>query len=473
MLSIAPGPDFEYSLIQHKLDHSQADFTMSDTEGLCLNITVPASKEGTPDVTSNLPVFVFIHGGGFNSGSGMYPQYNMSRFVHLSTKLGTPIIAVSLNYRLGAPGLLTSKSLREKGYKPNNTFRDQRTALLWLHKHLAGFGGDAENITLAGESAGGISVCYHLFSPEPLFKRMISMSGTQLLMPPIPPSVAEGHYERSLSALNLFEGDTAISALTRDLEGKEMALKLTGAGIPNLPVLDSDLCPTPFTFSSIETGKIDIPAQKWCQAALLGDCQFDGNIYALRLAHRKQAIGSAFCTSITTSLSPHPGLAAQLLSAYDLAPSTPDTEAFEKVLRVANDVAFYLPTLSLAQNLQEAGVKTYMYRFNEGNPWDGVWKGEATHILDLTFLLQNYNEFLDEEQRWVAEGFAGDVVAFVNGGEPWEEWRRAKVLGPGGKVQVVEDVPEKVGRRGVLLRLGREVGVDTLNAAFEAFMMGR
>lgn len=408
MLSIAPGPDGEYGLIQHKLEHNQSDFSMSDTEGLCLNITVPSSKEGSLDAHSKLPVFVFIHGGGFNVGSGMYPQYNMARFVQLSTKLGMPIIAVSLNYRLGAPGLLTSKAFREKGYKANNTFRDQRTALLWLHKHIAEFGGDAENITLGGESAGGISVCYHLFSKEPLFKRMISMSGTQLLMPPVPPEVAEANYERAIKALGLEPGDKAVEALTRDLNGNEMAGKLMGAGIPYLPVLDEELCPASFNFKSTEENQVTIPGQKWCEAAIIGDCQFDGNIQSLRLGHRKKDIAAAFCDSISASLSSHSGVAEKLLQAYALTPETADDEAFEKVLRVANDMNFYLPTLSLAQNLSGAGCKTYVYRFNEPNPWDGPWKGHATHILDITFLLQNFNEFLDEKQKAQAEGFAKD-----------------------------------------------------------------
>jgi carboxylesterase type B len=402
----------------------------------------------------------------------MYPQYNMARFVQLSTQLGMPIIAVSLNYRLGAPGLLISTSLREKGYRPNNTLRDQRTALLWLHQHIAGFGGDPENITLAGESAGGISVCYHLFSQEPLYKRMISMSGTQLLMPPIPPEVAETHYERAIKALGLEDGDKAIETLARGLDGREMAGKLMGAGIPNIPVLDDELCPTSFNFESIEKNKVTIPGQNWCEAAVIGDCQFDGNIQSLRLGHRKKDIASAFCASISASLSSHPGLAEKLFDAYGLKPETADEEAFERVLTVANDLNFYLPTLSLAQNLSGAGCKTYMYRFNEPNPWEGAWKGHATHILDITFLLQNFNEFLSEEQRGVAEGFAKDVISFVNGRQPWEEWKQAKVLGPEGKVEVVEDLPEKVGRRDIMLNLGREVGVDTINEAFDAFMKG-
>lgn len=449
---------------------------MSDTEGLCLNITVPTSTTGSAtaslDPNRKLPVFAFIHGGGFNNGSGMYPQYNMSRFVQLSAQAGQPIIAVSLNYRLGAPGFLTSKSLRDRGYLPNNAFRDQWTALLWLRKYVGGFGGDPENVTLAGESAGGISVCYHLFSKEPLFRRCVSMSGTQILAPPITAEAAEGNYQRAVKALGLTDGDDAVEALSKGLEGPDMVAKLMRVGIPSVPIPDEDLVPTSFTFESIQSNQTSIPGHAWCEAAIIGDCQFDGSIQALRFGHRKSGIARSFCKSLLTSLASHAGLAERIFTAYELEPSTPDDEAFEKVLRVANDMNFYLPTLALAQNVSAAGLQTYMYRFNEPNPWDGQWKGKATHILDITFLLQNFNEFLDEKQRSAAEQFGRDVISFVNGKAPWERWRKAKVLGPEGRMEVVDDVPERVERRDVMVKLGEEVGLDVLNSAFDAFLKG-
>lgn len=59
------------------------------------------------------------------------------------------------SYRLGVPGFLTSEELRNAGYRSNNGLRDQRVALEWIHKHIRDFGGDPENLTAAGESAGG------------------------------------------------------------------------------------------------------------------------------------------------------------------------------------------------------------------------------------------------------------------------------------------------------------------------------
>ena len=303
---------------------------------------------------------------------------------------------------------------------------------------------------------------------------MMSMSGTTLMTPPISPEEAEQNYQRAIKALGLQDGDGAVKGLLT-MDGNEMTKKLMQAGIPAVPVLDNDLCPTAFDFSSIMNDDTPIQGQNWCEAAIIGDCQFDGNIQGLRIMHRKKGIASAFCSAISTGLADKPQIAEKLLSAYALTPETEDEKAFFKVLQTASDLNFYVPTLVLAGNLS-IDMTIYMYRFNEPNPWDGAWKGHATHVLDLSFLLQNFNDFLGAEQKQVAERFASDVIGFLNGGTPWEEWKQsgekkvAKFLGPEGKMEVVEDVPEKVGRKSIMLELGEEVGFDKLNDALNGFM---
>lgn len=64
------------------------------------------------------------------------------------------MLRLETSFRLGLPGLLTSEELRQKGYKANNILRDQRTAFRWVKQHIAGFGGDPENVTVIGESTG-------------------------------------------------------------------------------------------------------------------------------------------------------------------------------------------------------------------------------------------------------------------------------------------------------------------------------
>jgi carboxylesterase type B len=139
--------DGEQGLIQHSLPHPE--YEPSDTECLRLNIAIPAKVE-----RQGLPVVVFFHGGGFFTGSSSWPQYDLATFVALSIKTGLPIVAVGVNYRVGAPGFLTSKAMREAGYKTNNGLDDQRLALRWVKRHIAGFAGDPEKVTWLGESAG-------------------------------------------------------------------------------------------------------------------------------------------------------------------------------------------------------------------------------------------------------------------------------------------------------------------------------
>jgi len=119
-----------------------------------LNITVP-SEPSSITGEELYPVLVFIHGGGYSIGGNWWPQYDGTRLVHLSKEMKKPITFVNINYRLGLPGFLTSPELRAAGYKSNNGIRDQRVALAWIKDNIKGFGGDPNNITVAGESAGG------------------------------------------------------------------------------------------------------------------------------------------------------------------------------------------------------------------------------------------------------------------------------------------------------------------------------
>ncbi|KAK0347408.1 hypothetical protein LTR02_002922 [Friedmanniomyces endolithicus] len=477
------GAEHEQDLIQHRLS-STGPIEFSDTEALNLNITypVPTNREDFVWQSDNLlPVFLFVHGGGFQVGSASFPQYDMARFVRLSYQKGRPIIAVTVNYRLGPPGLLNSREMREEGYLANNCLRDQRVAIEWVRKFIGGFGGDSENITLAGESAGAISCSYHLQSKVPLFRRVMLMSGTNLLIPPLPLEVAEQSFASAVKALGLEEKSVGErmerlrSIDAADLRGKLMM-------IPMLPVVDDELPVAGHSFADFHAGTsggtVDIAGAKWCESMMIGDCAFDGNIQGLRLGHRKKGIGKAFCDAVKSS-SLNPEQAETLLKGYDMTPDLDEETAFERVLQTLNDIGFYAPTLAFAEGLRSR-MKTYVYRFNEPNPWAGPWQGRTNHILDIAFFLQNFNEFLDDAQRSTAEAFAVSVFKFVTGEVPWKASRNeghgkvAMVMGPQGKGEVVEDVPGETGRRAILLDLAEEVegGMDRLGEVLNAFLRG-
>ena len=96
VVPIPNGPEMEQRLIQHTLPCDSTALSASDTEGLNLNISIPLNSDDGLSKDRKLPVFVFIHGGGFMSGSATWPQYDLARFVSLSRIKGKPCIGVAL-----------------------------------------------------------------------------------------------------------------------------------------------------------------------------------------------------------------------------------------------------------------------------------------------------------------------------------------------------------------------------------------
>ncbi len=141
---------------------------------LYLNIWTPA-KNGN----EQLPVLVFFYGGGMKAGDASEYRYDGESMARKG------IVAVTVNYRLGVFGFLAHPELsRESAFHGSGNYglMDQTEALKWLHKNVAAFGGNPDNITIAGESAGSSSVCAQIVSPlaRNLFAGAIGESGSIL-----------------------------------------------------------------------------------------------------------------------------------------------------------------------------------------------------------------------------------------------------------------------------------------------------
>ncbi len=142
---------------------------------LYLNIWTGAEYAG-----ENRPVFVYIYGGGFNSGSGAVPVYDGEEMA----KKG--LVFITINYRVGILGFLAHPELsNEAAYKASGNYGllDQIAALQWVRNNIEAFGGDPGNVTIAGQSAGAFSVNYLVASPlaSGLFQRAIAESGGAIL----------------------------------------------------------------------------------------------------------------------------------------------------------------------------------------------------------------------------------------------------------------------------------------------------
>jgi para-nitrobenzyl esterase len=135
---------------------------------LSLNIWAPADAR-------NAPVFFWIHGGALSGGSGGEPLYDGTKLAERG------IVVVTINYRLGPLGFLVHPALSAESRRHisgNYGLLDQMLALRWVSKNIASFGGDAANVTIAGESAGGLSVMYLMAAPEArgLFAKAVMQS---------------------------------------------------------------------------------------------------------------------------------------------------------------------------------------------------------------------------------------------------------------------------------------------------------
>lgn len=154
---------------------------------LYLNVWTPANRN-----TSGLPVLVYFYGGGFVAGDGSEPRYDGASMAQKG------MVAVTVNYRLNIFGFLAHPELSaESPYKGSGNYGllDQQAALQWVHDNIAAFGGDPERVTIAGESAGSISVSAQMASPlsKDLIAGAIGESGASIkpTLPPIPLKEAE------------------------------------------------------------------------------------------------------------------------------------------------------------------------------------------------------------------------------------------------------------------------------------------
>jgi para-nitrobenzyl esterase len=204
---------------------------------LYLNIWTPARTAG-----ERLPVLVYFFGGGFMAGDGSEPRYDGESMARKG------IVAITVNYRLGVFGFLAHPELtRESPHHASGNYGllDQAAALRWVHDNIAAFGGDPAKVTIAGESAGSISVSAQMASPlaRDLIAGAIGESGAQIAptFPPIP--LAQGEQNGVKFAASV--GAPSLAAL-RALSSQEV---LDAAGRPGAgrfsAVVDGYFLPKP------------------------------------------------------------------------------------------------------------------------------------------------------------------------------------------------------------------------------------
>jgi len=204
-----------------------------------------------------------------------------------------------------------------------------------------------------------------------------------------------------------------------------------------------------------------------------------GSIFGLiNLNAREKGIAAAFVASVEKSLGAE--AASKLLGFYSISRDTPDAEALISIIQFVTDISIYAPAVKLAESWSGP---SYLGHFNERNPFEGLYKGRANHLLDIAYLWGNYNQKYTKQNWTVARALAEDLVAFVNGkddlpvfkgGEGEAGERLVTIYGPSEEnisSKTERLGTEATGRNHGIFALAEEAGgLDVLLDAMGAFL---
>ena len=342
---------------------------------LRLNVWTPSTRpEAGP-----LPVMVWIHGGGFEMGSGSSPLYNGVSFAR------DGIVLVSVNYRLGSLGFLHLEHLdpAESG-SGNVGLLDQVAALEWVRDNIGAFGGDPANVTVFGESAGAMSVSLLLCMPTArgLFHRAIAQSGAASAAKSTDEAVADTDEFMQAAGLATVEELRAapVEALLSAHAGMAAArmadpegmIRRSGNPLAFLafrPVADGLVVPADPLTAISDGSAAGVPL-------LIGTNLEEWNLFAMM----SPAAGTD--TELRERLSlvtPDPDRA---FATYREA--LPDASIAELENAVLTDAVFRIPAVRLA-DAQAANAPVYQYRFDWRSPAFGGMIG-AAHAVEIPFV---------------------------------------------------------------------------------------
>jgi para-nitrobenzyl esterase len=349
---------------------------------------------GAKTATEKRPVLVYIYGGGFASGGAGVPIYDGEAMA----KKG--IIFVVINYRVGIFGFFAHPELTKES--PHNAsgnygLMDQLAALKWVKQNIAAFGGDADKITIAGQSAGSMSVNCLVASPlgKELFSGAIAESGASFFG-------AWGFGGLKEAEENGVKTATALGANSIAELRKKPASELVGKG-QSRPVIDGYVLPEAIADIFNEHKQNDVPV-------LTGWNEDDAFIGALKTAEDyKKTIGSQYGSK-----------ADEFLKLY---PAGSDLEAATSQIRISRDQTFGIQNYTWANVQSEKGKsKIYVYRFTRRLPatTDFVKYG-AFHTGEVAYAYNNL-KFLNRPWEPVDRQLANTMSTywgnFVKTGNP-------------------------------------------------------
>lgn len=392
-----------------RLAHVMGDFERPQSED-CLTLTL-----WTPALdAAKRPVLVWIHGGAFSSGAGSLPWYSGDQFAAQDN-----IVVVSINYRLGALGFLCLPGISDG----NLGLLDQIAALRFVRENIAAFGGDPDNVTVVGQSAGAAAIAILLTLPETqgLFRRAIMQS-------------------------------TPFGRMSRTREdahriGRRL-LEVLGLD-PELPPMEHDkLMALPAANFVSAQGEVARREKKFADAQAPFGPVIDGRIYPrdarialqagagigvdIMIGTTREEMAAFYCIDPEINAAPTDAVETVFAAVFG-AGYRPYSDEF-RAMRAAKtnaallgdlmtDAMFRIGSLQIAEWRAGQRRPVYLYQFD----WQSPAGFEACHCLDIPFAFDNFVHWTDapmlkgadaEETKGLAAAMHGAWAAFARTGKP-------------------------------------------------------
>ena len=391
----------------------------SEADCLTLNVFTPGTDG------AKRPVMVWIHGGAFVTGTGATPWYDGTAFAR-----NGDVVVVTINYRLGAFGFLHLDDLSDAfaaSGSGNVGILDQVAALEWVRDNIEAFGGDPNNVTAFGESAGAMSVGTLLGLPaaKGLFVKAIPQSGAAHHARD--PEVARAVARDVLGELGLGADASGVAALQElpveailAAQAAVLARSAAGGGLAMAPVVDGIVLPER-PIDAIGGGSAtDV-------AVLIGTTRDEMKLFgmldpglndldAAKMLRRAEAFVGA-------------ERAGALIEAYRASRAGVADRDLWGVL--STDFVFRIPATRLAERQSARGNAVYMYRFDWATPVFGGQLG-ACHALEIPFVFDNLDAAGSEmftgpasdEMKAMARTMHTAWHTFARTGSPGDNWPR-------------------------------------------------
>jgi para-nitrobenzyl esterase len=370
---------------------------------LTLNIWAPANAK-------KAPVFFWIHGGALTSGSSREAMYDGRRLAERG------LIVVSINYRLGVLGWLAHPGLSAESPQKvsgNYGLLDQMAALAWVKHNIAAFGGDPAKVTIAGESAGGLSVMFLMESPlaRGTFSKAIAQSAYMVAMPGLKKSAYGAPSAEAVGQMLAAGVQAPDLAALRGMDAQTLTDSATKLGFFPFGVVDGLVLPEQMVASFDHGRQAPVPL-------LAGFNQ--GEIRSLMmLAPKAPDTAAEYEKAIRER---YAEFADAFLKLY------PAADYKESILATSRDALYGWTSERLARKQTALGQPAYLYLFDHGYPAMDTAGLHAFHASELPYVFGTFDGTpprwpkVPESDRGFSDTMLGYWASFAGSGAPGPDW---------------------------------------------------